>query len=158
MKCNTFILKCFIQFTSTNVDGSQKERGNFFNLLQKEGVPRHRSIVYIALFQTIFFEIFSRSLWVLFGMFLAKSMKFKWGLTFYMIQKHLQSFLTLHLLHPWGCAPYTKQFVIICKAKTFHMGFFLLGEEGVRQKGILPILETLPRNTGTCQDLGNHTR
>ena len=91
-------------------------------------------------------------------MFLAKSMKFKWGLTFYMIQKHLQSFLTLHLLHPWGCAPYTNQFVIICKAKTFYMGFFLLGEEGVRQKDILPILETLPRNTGTGQDLGNHTR
>ena len=37
MKHNTFILKCFIQFACTNLDGSQKERGNFFNLLQKEG-------------------------------------------------------------------------------------------------------------------------
>ena len=40
MKRNTFILKCFIQFTSTNLDGFQKEGGNFLNLLQKEGVPR----------------------------------------------------------------------------------------------------------------------
>ena len=39
-KRNTFILKCFIQCTCTNLDGSQKEGGNFFNLLQKEGVPR----------------------------------------------------------------------------------------------------------------------
>ena len=30
-------LKCFIQFTCTNIDGCQKEGGNFFNLLQKEG-------------------------------------------------------------------------------------------------------------------------
>ena len=37
MKCKTFILKCFLQFTCTNVDGSQKEGGNFLNLLQKEG-------------------------------------------------------------------------------------------------------------------------
>ena len=36
-KRNTFILKCFIQFTCTNLDSSQKEGGNFFNLLQKEG-------------------------------------------------------------------------------------------------------------------------
>ena len=39
-----FILKCFIQFACTNLDGSHKEGGNFFNLLQKErgnqkGVP-----------------------------------------------------------------------------------------------------------------------
>ena len=41
-KCNTFILKFFLQFTCTNLDGSQKEGGggNFLNLLQKEGVPR----------------------------------------------------------------------------------------------------------------------
>ena len=38
-KRNTFILKCFIQFTCTNLDGSQKMGGNFFYLLQKE-VPR----------------------------------------------------------------------------------------------------------------------
>ena len=38
MKCKTFILNGFIQFTCTNLDGSQKEGGNFFNLLQKEGV------------------------------------------------------------------------------------------------------------------------
>ena len=36
-KCNTFILKCLIQFTCTNLDGCQKEGGNFFNLLQKKG-------------------------------------------------------------------------------------------------------------------------
>ena len=37
MKRKTFILKYFIQFTSTNLDGRQKEGGNFFNLLQEEG-------------------------------------------------------------------------------------------------------------------------
>ena len=37
MKRTTFILKCFIQFTCTNLEGSQKEGDNFFNLLQKEG-------------------------------------------------------------------------------------------------------------------------
>ena len=37
MKCNTFTLKCFLQFTCANLDGSQKEGGNFLNLLQKEG-------------------------------------------------------------------------------------------------------------------------
>ena len=36
-KRNTFILKCFKRFTCTNLDVWQKERGNFFNLLQKEG-------------------------------------------------------------------------------------------------------------------------
>ena len=40
MKRNTFTLKCFAQFTCTNLDGSQKEGVTFFNLLQKEGVPR----------------------------------------------------------------------------------------------------------------------
>ena len=40
MKRNTFILKCFLQFICTNLDGSQKEGGNFLNLLQKEGIPR----------------------------------------------------------------------------------------------------------------------
>ena len=40
MKRNTFILKCFIQFTCTNVDSSQKEGGNFLNLLQKERVTQ----------------------------------------------------------------------------------------------------------------------
>ena len=39
-KCNTFILRCFLQFTCTNLDGCQKGGGNFLNLLQKEGVPR----------------------------------------------------------------------------------------------------------------------
>ena len=39
-KRNTFILKCFIQFTCTNLDSCQKEGGNFLNLLQKEAVPR----------------------------------------------------------------------------------------------------------------------
>ena len=33
----TFILKCFIKFTCTNLDGCQKEGGNFLNFLQKEG-------------------------------------------------------------------------------------------------------------------------
>ena len=37
MKCNTLVLKCFLQFTCTNLDGCQKEGGNFLNLLQKEG-------------------------------------------------------------------------------------------------------------------------
>ena len=36
-KRNTFILKCFIQSTFTNLDGCQKKGGNFLNLLQKEG-------------------------------------------------------------------------------------------------------------------------
>ena len=39
-KYNTFILKRFLQFTYTNLDGSQKEGCNFLNLLQREGVPR----------------------------------------------------------------------------------------------------------------------
>ena len=30
-------LNCFLQFTCTNLDGSQKEAGNFLNLFQKEG-------------------------------------------------------------------------------------------------------------------------
>ena len=38
-KHNTFILKCFSQFTCTNMDGSRKEGGNFLNLLQKDGYP-----------------------------------------------------------------------------------------------------------------------
>ena len=33
----TFILKCFLQFTCTNLDRCQKERGKFLNFLQKEG-------------------------------------------------------------------------------------------------------------------------
>ena len=36
-KRNTFIFKYFIQFTCTNLDGCQKEWGNFFNFLQKKG-------------------------------------------------------------------------------------------------------------------------
>ena len=36
-QCVSHNLKCFIQFTFTNLDGSQKEGGNFFNLFQKEG-------------------------------------------------------------------------------------------------------------------------
>ena len=36
-----FILKwCFLQLTRTDLDGCQKEGGNFLNLLQKEGLPR----------------------------------------------------------------------------------------------------------------------
>ena len=34
------MLKCFLQCTFTNLDGCQKERDNFLNLLQKEGAPR----------------------------------------------------------------------------------------------------------------------
>ena len=37
MKHNAFILRCFLQFAWANLDGSQKERGNFLNLHQKEG-------------------------------------------------------------------------------------------------------------------------
>ena len=36
-KRNTFILKHFLQFTCTNLDGSQKEGGKFLNLLHKDG-------------------------------------------------------------------------------------------------------------------------
>ena len=36
-KRNTFILKCFLQFACTNLNGSQKEGGSFLNSLQKEG-------------------------------------------------------------------------------------------------------------------------
>ena len=42
MKRNTFILKCFLQFTCTNLDGCQKEWDNFLNLLQKEGCNQKR--------------------------------------------------------------------------------------------------------------------
>ena len=41
-KRTTFTLECFLQFACTNLDGSQKEGGNFLNLLQKEGVRRKR--------------------------------------------------------------------------------------------------------------------
>ena len=40
MKHNTYILKCFLQFACTNLDGSQKEGGNFLNFHQKEGVTQ----------------------------------------------------------------------------------------------------------------------
>ena len=43
----TFILKCFIQFPCTNLDGCQKEGGveaNFFNLLQKDGGTQKREV------------------------------------------------------------------------------------------------------------------
>ena len=43
MKVNTFILKYFLQFTCTNMDGSQKEGGNFLNLLLKEGSSLRKS-------------------------------------------------------------------------------------------------------------------
>ena len=43
-KHNTFILNCFIQFICTNLNGSQKEEGNFLNLLQKEGVPKKEGV------------------------------------------------------------------------------------------------------------------
>ena len=39
---NTFILKCFLQFACTTFDGSQKEGGNFLNLLQKERGTQER--------------------------------------------------------------------------------------------------------------------
>ena len=42
MKRDTFILKCFLQFTCTNLDGSQKDGGNILNLLQKEGGPSEK--------------------------------------------------------------------------------------------------------------------
>ena len=41
-KRNIFILKCSLQFTYTNLDGSQKEVDNLLNLLQKEGAS-HRN-------------------------------------------------------------------------------------------------------------------
>ena len=44
VKHKTFILKCFLQFTCTNLDGSQKEGGKVLNLLQKEGVPRNGGV------------------------------------------------------------------------------------------------------------------
>lgn len=34
------MLKCFLQCTCTNLDGCQKERDDFLNLLQNEGAPR----------------------------------------------------------------------------------------------------------------------
>ena len=37
MKRNTFTLNCFVKFTCTNLDGCQKDGGNFLNLLQKDG-------------------------------------------------------------------------------------------------------------------------
>ena len=36
MKCSTFILKCFLQFTCTNLNDCQKEGVTFFNLPHKE--------------------------------------------------------------------------------------------------------------------------
>ena len=36
-KRNTFILKCFLQFTCTNLDGSQKDEGNVLNLGTQKG-------------------------------------------------------------------------------------------------------------------------
>ena len=45
MKCNIFILKCFLQFTCSNLDDSQKQGGNFKfasergGSLRKGGVP-----------------------------------------------------------------------------------------------------------------------
>ena len=36
---NTFVLKCFLQFACSNLDGSQKVGGNFLNLLQEVGYP-----------------------------------------------------------------------------------------------------------------------
>ena len=36
-KRSTFILKRFLQFASTNLDGCQKEGGKFLNLLHREG-------------------------------------------------------------------------------------------------------------------------
>ena len=44
MKCNSFILKCFIQFACTNLDGSQKE-GVFFQIcFRKWGYPERGGI------------------------------------------------------------------------------------------------------------------
>ena len=37
MKRNTLILKCFLPLACANLDGSQKEGGNFLILLQKKG-------------------------------------------------------------------------------------------------------------------------
>ena len=44
-KCNSFILKCFIQLACTNLGGSQKEGSNFLNLLQEEGVSLRKGEV-----------------------------------------------------------------------------------------------------------------
>ena len=57
-RVTTFILKCFLQFACTNLDGSQKEGDNFLNLLQKEGVPSEKggvptleeSLLYVYIF------------------------------------------------------------------------------------------------------------
>ena len=38
-KCNSFILKRFIQFACTNLGGCQKEWGNFLNSSEREGYP-----------------------------------------------------------------------------------------------------------------------
>ena len=42
MKCNTFILKCFLQFVCTSLKDCLKEGGNFLDLHQKKGVPQKR--------------------------------------------------------------------------------------------------------------------
>ena len=40
-KRNTFILKCFLQFTCTSLDASQKDGGNFFKIcFRKRELPR----------------------------------------------------------------------------------------------------------------------
>ena len=40
MKRNTFVLKCFLQFARTNLDGSQKKGVTFKICFRKRGVPR----------------------------------------------------------------------------------------------------------------------
>ena len=40
MRCNTIILKCFIQFSCTNLDGSKKEGVTFLVCFRKRGLPR----------------------------------------------------------------------------------------------------------------------
>ena len=75
MKHNTFILKCFLQFTCANLDGSQKEGSNFLNLLEKEGV----------LIKgwgwgggsTLEKTILCEKLWLIFGTYFFKKYKFK---------------------------------------------------------------------------------
>ena len=55
MKHNAFILKCFLQLTCTNLGDSQKEGGNFLNLLQKEGGSLRKGGGVPMLEETMFF-------------------------------------------------------------------------------------------------------
>ena len=45
IKCNSFILKCFIQFTCTNLDGSQREGIIFLICFRKRGYMERRGFL-----------------------------------------------------------------------------------------------------------------